>query len=203
MILCFDDIQKAFSEQGDWQAFRDGERIYSSDLHLNPNSIDVGLGDIALRPTPLSRHLFTDPEIADCLKWETETFEQLFLRPNDFVLAHVRERFDCAAPLLIDGKMRYFIPMIEGRSTLARCGLSAHECAGFGDFAFGSPGPNGEPGGNFTLELSTHLPIVLRPGFRIAQVFFIEGSSGSTRYTGSYASQADFPRAPVLGRNRI
>ena len=191
MILCYSEIKDAI-RWGLWPVCRDGEAIGASDLQINPNSIDVTLGNIALWPE--TGKTVIDPRNPETLAWREETFDELVLDPGGFVLAHVRERFDCNLALMIDGKMRHFIPMIEGRSTLARCGLSIHQTAGFGDVGFD---------GNFTIELSAHLPIVLRPGDRIAQVYFVEASSGSRRYSGAYTGQYDAPRAPTLGDGRV
>jgi dCTP deaminase len=133
----------------------------------------------------------------DCLPWQDTPLsseDTIGMFPNDFYLAHTAERFDCSAPLEINGRETYFIPMLEGRSTVARCGLSVHSSAGYGDVGFSS---------SWTLELTTALPIILRPGDRIAQVFFIEASSGTVKYDGAYTDQHDGPRAPVLGKERF
>lgn len=189
MILAHDEIKTAIHYHG-WMAYRDGKQIMSEDLTINSNSVNVSLGNIALRPaidTAIDLHDSTS------LEWFEHEFEELEIGNHSFVLAHVRERFDCSAPLYIGGRHRYFAPMIEGRSTLGRCGLNVHATAGFGDFGFCA---------NFTLELSAHLPIILRPGDEIAQVSFVEVSS-PTPYASVYSDQYDRPRAPVIGKGRF
>lgn len=191
MILGQREI-KAALDSGVWTCHRDGVQITSDELTINSNSVNVTLGNIELWPI-LDPGTSIDLRDTDSVMWAKTFFRQNELQPGDFSLAHVRERFDCAEPLLIDGKERYFAPMIEGRSTLGRCGLNVHATAGFGDYGFNA---------NFTLELSSHLPIILRPGDEIAQVSFVEVSS-PTPYQSVYSDQYDEPRAPVIGKGRF
>ena len=175
---------------GGWTAHRDGVLITPDELTINPNSVNVSLGGIALSAEYVG---FIDLHNPESVKWRRTVFsdaDPLILRPGSFCLAHVRERFDCAA---WDDQGNYFVPMIEGRSTVARCGLSIHSSAGFGDFNFSA---------NFTLELTTAVPIALRPGDEIAQIVFQQVSS-ATKYESVYSDQFDEPRAPVLSRERF
>lgn len=63
-----------------------------------------------------------------------------------------------------------YLPILNGRSSLARKGLSIHQTAGFGDDGFK---------GFWTLELSTILPFKLYPGMPIGQIVYlkIDGSN--------------------------
>ncbi|GHU80920.1 hypothetical protein AGMMS49992_34060 [Clostridia bacterium] len=56
-----------------------------------------------------------------------------------------------------------YVPMLNGRSSLARLGVSVHLTAGFGDVGFH---------GSFTLEFTVVNPIRLYPGMEIAQIAF-------------------------------
>ena len=182
-------------DSGHWICRRDGVVVTSDMLTVNPCSVNVSLGNIALKKKfDFSYGGSINLHKPETLIWEREEFKWLDVGPNDFYLAHVRERFDCAAPLSISGQERYFAPMIEGRSTPARCGLSVHETAGFGDHGFN---------GNFTLEISAKMSIILHPGDEIAQIVFMEVSSGSEGYQSVYSDQYDEPRAPVLGKGRF
>lgn len=57
----------------------------------------------------------------------------------------------------------HFIPMYEGRSSLARLGIQSHLSAGFGDICFKS---------NWTLEISVIHPTKIYHSSRIGQVYF-------------------------------
>lgn len=60
---------------------------------------------------------------------------------------------------------RGFVPMLEGRSSIGRLGLSVHITAGFGDVGFR---------GYWTLEIFALLPIRVYAGVEICQVFYHE-----------------------------
>jgi dCTP deaminase len=192
MILAHNHI-KAAIDSGVWTAHRDGKRIGSDKLTINTNSVNVGLGKGMMEQKPTT-HGIIDLHDPDSLQWVTRWYDDYIIRPGKFWLMSVRERFDCTAPLEINGQQKYFAPMIEGRSTAARCGLTVHSTAGFGDYGFNS---------NFTLEVSSHLPIILRTGDEIAQVYFIEVSDDNVFYDGAYTDQHDTPRAPVIGKDRF
>ena len=55
------------------------------------------------------------------------------------------------------------VPMIEGRSSIGRCGLFVHITAGFGDTGFK---------GYWTLELVTTYPIKIYPNMEICQIYY-------------------------------
>lgn len=57
----------------------------------------------------------------------------------------------------------HYVQMLEGRSTLARYGLTVHITAGVGDIGFK---------GHWTLEITTVNPIRVYPNMRVAQVIF-------------------------------
>ena len=60
---------------------------------------------------------------------------------------------------------RRFVPMLEGRSSIGRLGLSVHVTAGFGDVGFR---------GFWTLEIFCLQPIRIYAGVEIAQIFYHE-----------------------------
>ncbi|MBI3294704.1 MAG: dCTP deaminase [Deltaproteobacteria bacterium] len=60
---------------------------------------------------------------------------------------------------------RNFVPMLEGRSSIGRLGLSVHITAGFGDVGFR---------GFWTLEIFALKPIRVYAGVEICQVFYHE-----------------------------
>ncbi len=76
-----------------------------------------------------------------------------------------------------------FIPMINGRSSGGRLGISIHVCAGFGDIGFD---------GTWTLEITAVEPVRIYPNMEIAQVcFFTPAGKTSKLYRGRYYKQED------------
>lgn len=84
----------------------------------------------------------------------------------------------------------YFIPMYEGRSSMARLGIQSHISAGFGDIFFKS---------NWTLEITVVHPTKIYPNIRIGQVYFHEVCKTSRtelielnkHYQGKYTDQTE------------
>ena len=78
-----------------------------------------------------------------------------------------------------------FIPMINGRSSGGRLGISIHICAGFGDVGFN---------GSWTLEITCVEPVIVYPREQVAQVCYFKpygriGKKGL--YNGRYQGQDD------------
>jgi len=87
------------------------------------------------------------------------------------------------------------LPIMEGKSSLARMGISVHCCAGFGDVGFC---------GHWTLEITVTNPTTLIPGMPIGQLVYhtIEGDAGvGYNKTGSYnntGSENPMPGIPNM-----
>lgn len=66
------------------------------------------------------------------------------------------------------------VPMLEGRSSLGRLGMSVHITAGFGDVGFC---------GYWTLEIHTLMPIKVYAGVAVCQIFYhtLEGEISEYR----------------------
>lgn len=76
-----------------------------------------------------------------------------------------------------------FVPMIEGRSSVGRLGISIHATAGFGDIGFE---------GYWTLEISVIKPVVIYPFVEICQIYYCEVSGTIDRtYEGKYSKSDD------------
>ena len=77
----------------------------------------------------------------------------------------------------------FYIPMINGRSSGGRLGISFHICAGFGDVGFD---------GTWTLEITCVEPVRIYPNTEIAQVCYFKpvGKIGKL-YRGRYFGQQD------------
>lgn len=75
----------------------------------------------------------------------------------------------------------HFVPMLDGRSSLARLGLSVHQTGGFGDIGFG---------GTWTLEITAAVPVRIYAGMEICQVQFWRTYGAIDRlYQGKYKGQ--------------
>lgn len=95
----------------------------------------------------------------------------------------------------------YFVPMYEGRSSLARLGIQSHISAGFGDIGFKS---------KWTLEITVVNPVKIYPGIRIGQVYFHQISTINMDYfniikpklySGKYLQQTS-PQSSKLYQDR-
>ena len=76
-----------------------------------------------------------------------------------------------------------FIPMINGRSSGGRLGISIHITAGFGDVGFD---------GTWTLEITVVEPVTVYPYEEIAQVCYFKPCGRNDRlYMGRYQGQTD------------
>ena len=70
-----------------------------------------------------------------------------------------------------------YVPMLEGRSSLGRLGISIHVTAGFGDVGFK---------GHWTLEMHCLHPVRIYAGERICQMYFHKIEGDYIPYKGKY-----------------
>jgi len=96
-------------------------------------------------------------ELDSKAKNETTTFvipdTGYTLQPNILYLARTNETTHCSK----------CVPIIEGKSSIARLGISVHQTAGFGDVGFN---------GTWTLEMTVVHPTIIYPNIKIAQIAF-------------------------------
>lgn len=200
-------------KEGTWTATRDGQPVSADQLTINPNSVNLSLAAEVLEIRPVGNCVDLHcQDTFSTLSYRCDG-DGLVLLPGRLYLASVREAFDCSKSLWVPESFRFndkasnvwfdaneevqthFYPVVDGRSTPARaCGLSVHATAGRGDWGFSAP---------FTLELTTVLPVRVREGDEIAQIYF-EPLSGfpSRRYEGAYVDQRG-PRVARLGADRF
>ena len=77
----------------------------------------------------------------------------------------------------------HYVPMIEGRSSIGRLGMSVHLTAGFGDVGFA---------GHWTLEITVTQPLKVYAGVEVCQIYFHTTENiGEHRYHGSYNNIAE------------
>ena len=117
--------------------------------HLNPNSYNLTLGNdlliyedelLDMKQKP-STHSIKIPE------------EGYILKPGKLYLGQTAEFTHTDK----------YVPMLEGRSSIGRLGLSIHVTAGFGDIGFS---------GYWTLELFCLQPIRIYAGVPICQIYY-------------------------------
>lgn len=101
------------------------------------------------------------------------------VKPGIGYLMHTKERVATSC----------YVPVIDGKSSLGRLFVKAHETAGFGD-----PGFDGQ----YTLEITSVFPVILYAGMRICQVRFHTMRGETNLYRGHY--QGDNTRGAVPSR---
>lgn len=145
---------------------------------LRPAGLTLHLGGELLRPLPGPVIDFEDDEPK--IEYEehlVSASRPLILEPMAFVLGHTREHVTVGSELGL---------MIEGRSTLARVGVSVVQTAMIVD--------TGHEGRSITLEIfnAGPSPVALHEGMAIARAVIFELSSPSSQLydrTSRYSSQ--------------
>jgi dCTP deaminase len=135
--------------------------------NLNPNSYNLHLND---------KLLIYDCDILDCKK--PNPVRELIIDPDGLLLM--------PGQLYLGSTVEYteshgVVPLIEGRSSIARLGMSIHASAGFGDLGFS---------GHWTLEITVTKPVIVYPGMAVAQIFYhtVKGAVERTYHSGKYQS---------------
>ena len=152
---------------------------------LNPNSYNLRLGSqLAVYVSS-----FGESNLAEWVAHETSLpVAQLDCRADNKVW-----RFDIPERgyLLHPGKLYLgstierttsdvFVPMLNGRSSLARLGISIHQTGGFGDVGFK---------GTWTLELTCVEPVRIYAGIEVCQIQFWECKGDVQLYDGKYSNR--------------
>jgi len=145
--------------------------------YINPNSIDVRLGDELKFYKPHTGHSAPldpkDPYADHKLVSIEQNGDKWFLHPGELYISTTIEA--CGSD--------HYIPMINGKSSLGRLGINIHVTAGFGDIGFKQ---------KWTLEIVVVKEVILYPGMRIGQVCFFEPFGNSdVKYAGKYATQTN------------
>lgn len=137
---------------------------------LGPNSYDVRLGNTLKTYVKFS----LDPKKENATETLIIPDEGLILEPGKLYLGHTIERIGS----------EYFIPMYEGRSSMARLGIESHLSAGFGDVGFVN---------QWTLEIVVVHPVIVYPGMKIGQIYFHRinptENDPENQYKGKYSKQ--------------
>ncbi|MGE0755483.1 MAG: dCTP deaminase [Pirellulaceae bacterium] len=119
------------------------------DENLNPNSYNLTLHNELL----VYEEVILDMRHSNRTRRITVPEEGLVLSPNQLYLGRTSEHTET----------HQFVPMIEGRSSIARLGLFVHVTSGFGDVGFR---------GYWTLEMFAVQPVRIYPRVQICQIFY-------------------------------
>ncbi|MCC7085396.1 MAG: dCTP deaminase [Pirellulales bacterium] len=126
---------------------------------LNPNSYNLTLHHELMT----YEEVVLDMRKANRVRRVEIPEEGLVLSPSQLYLGRTVERTET----------HNLVPMIEGRSSIARLGLFVHVTAGFGDVGFC---------GYWTLEMFAVQPVRIYPGVPICQIFYHEICGDITEY---------------------
>lgn len=138
-----------------------------NEAQIGPNSYDVTLSNILKVYTMTPLDMRKQNETKEIIIPE----EGFTLQPGVLYLASTNEKIGSD----------FYLPILVGRSSLARLGITAEISAGFGDLGFKT---------NWTLELSCIHAVKIYPNVKIAQVYFNEVSGDIQKlYTGKYVNQ--------------
>ena len=144
MILTFQDLLDALN-QGDIVVkpiFGDSVGTNSIDVHLSPHlCIYEPDGHVIDAKKPCNvRHFEIEPD-------------GFVMLPGNLYLASTLEYTET----------HRFVPVLEGKSSVGRLGISVHQTAGFGDVGFC---------GHWTLEISVLHPVKVYAGMPIGQISY-------------------------------
>jgi dCTP deaminase len=135
------------------------------EANIGTNSVDLTLSKTLLMYTDHVLDVRKKPQTVDMIIPE----EGLILKPGILYLASTVEFT----------KTLKHVPILHGKSSLARLGLYIHITAGYGDVGFA---------GHWTLELCCVQPIKIYAGMKIAQICYHDISEMPSI---DYASKAD------------
>lgn len=156
--------------------------------YINPASLDLHLGnkvavyDDITSPTPQGARTFDGSTLQrlDRLldsKKELRTREYTIdpelgwvLNPGVGYLMHTAEMVGTS----------FFVPILDGKSSIGRLFVKIHETAGFGDPGFY---------GHYTLEVTSMFPIRVYPGMRFCQIRFHAIQGEVQKYDGNYTHE--------------
>lgn len=136
---------------------------------VNPNSYNLHLSNELL--------VYKDDVLDSQKENKTEKIiipeEGLVLEPNKLYLGRTIEHTETDK----------YVPMLNGRSSIGRLGITIHVTAGFGDVGFK---------GTWTLEIFCIKPVRIYPNMEICQICYypVVGDT-NIQYKGKYLNQQD------------
>lgn len=133
---------------------------------LNGASIDLTLGGVVFTYTD-GIHALDPDDPPGGHREEHPPGAKILIAPGRLYLMHTAERVWA----------RDLVPVLDGKSSRGRVGISVHQTAGYGD-----PGFDGQ----YTLEVTSMLRVQLTVGMRIAQMRFHTLVGEVVPYAGKY-----------------
>lgn len=147
--------------------------------HVGPNSVDLRLGETILQYAvnnspyhPRYGYYLDSRKEPVSVPTHREKDGSYILRPGVLYIARTLEHVETD----------FYMPEIDGRSSMGRLGCSIHVTAGRGDVGFK---------GTFTLEITVVHPLRVYPGDRICQIFFNTVEGRRRLYRGRYQGQEE------------
>ncbi len=158
------------------------------EANIGPNSYDLTLSSTLL----VYVLEITESKISVCLDAHKPTKTKeivipphgLVLSPGHFYLGATNE----------EAGSDHYVPCIEGRSSMARLGISPHVSAGFGDHGFKR---------QWTLEITVQLPVRIYPDMRICQIVFQDLIGVPMRYDQRAGSKYHQSTGVVASRSHL
>lgn len=143
---------------------------YADDCQIEPASVDLRLGDTWLVPVVTGSAV----QLGDAVRYNRYESDSFVIHPGQFILATTIEKVNLPSIMAA---------FVQGRSSIGRIGLTTQN-AGFVDPGFS---------GHITLELVNESPnpIILRKGYRVAQLVFLDAVGVRDPYSGKYNGQVD------------
>ena len=143
---------------------------------VNPNSYNLTLSDEVVIYENEIIDVKKEPKTK---KFKIDKEKGFMLLPNKLYLCRTNEYTSTDE----------FVPMLEGRSSLGRLGVSVHVTAGFGDIGFK---------GTWTLEVTVTQPTIIYPNMEICQIYYLvaNGNKG-IKYRGKYKEQLEVEKSLI------
>lgn len=150
------------------------------ETNINPNSYNLTIGntckvlDVNTTTNPFDNYYgYIDTTKSIEYKDIKIPKEGLLLEPDNLYLIATNETIGSD----------YYIPMITGRSSMGRMGVSVHQEAGFGDIGYH---------GKWTLQITVVKPTMIYPNMKMAQMYMVVPAGRITDlYNGKYQNSAD------------
>lgn len=149
---------------------------------IGSNSIDLHLNPLLIR--------YQD-QVLDMKK--VHTSEEILIPNEGYVLVPGELYLGSTLERTASGP---YVPLLEGKSSIGRLGISVHITAGVGDIGFE---------GHWTLEISVIKPVKVYPGVPIAQLMHFEAGGCDIPYykkpSSKYNNQVNKPVVSAMHKN--
>ena len=147
---------------------------------INPNSYNLKLHNELM----VYENEQLDMKIPNPIKTIPIPEDGLVLEPNRLYLGRTMEYTETHS----------LVPMLEGRSSIGRLGMTVHITAGFGDIGFC---------GYWTLEIFVINPIKIYPYVSVCQIFYHTPTGDITKYQSSKYQKNSGVQASLLYKDFI